>query len=165
MEVCASVEDTVHDAPLLVGAGPTGGTLDPALVRPDALMVDVAIPGTFSERPPATVEVYAGEAVGVPAALQRGIWGALYQVLAGYGPWQLYACVIEPLVMVAEGRTEPFAVGRKLDAATVRAFGDAAVALGFRARLARGMFEVQPSKGRRRLWSGRSARRVPAAKR
>ena len=107
VEVCRTVEETVADAPLLVGAGPTGGTLDSSLVRSDALMVDVAIPATFSTRPPPGVEVFAGEAVAVPAHLRRGVWGALYQVLAGYGPWQLYACVIEPLVMVCLLYTSP----------------------------------------------------------
>lgn len=147
-EVCRDVADAVADAQLVVGAGPTGGTLDPSLVRPDVLMVDVAIPATFSGPAPAGAEVYAGEAVAVPGTLDRGLWGALYQVLAGYGPWQLYACVIEPLVMVAEGRTAPFASGRRLDAATVREFGEAAGKLGFRARLARGFFEVHPSGSR-----------------
>ncbi len=155
VEVCSSVADTVIDAAVVVGAGPTGGTLDPSLVRPDVLMVDVAIPATFSGPPADTVEVFAGEAVGVPSAMDRGLWGALYQVLAGYGPWQLYACVIEPLVMVAQGRTEPYTIGRKLDPATVRAFGEAATGLGFRARLARGMFEVHPAGGR---WSRARAR-------
>lgn len=148
VEVCRDVGDAVHDAPLIVGGGPTGGTLDPALVRPDAVMVDVAIPGTFASPPPPTVEVLAGEAVAVPSALTRGGWGALYQVFAGYGPWQLFACVIEPLVMVAEGRTKPYALGRKLTPQTVRDFGDAAARLGFRARLARGFFEVHPSGSR-----------------
>ncbi len=145
VEVCRDVADTVADAPLVVGAGPTGGTLDPKLVRPDVLMVDVAIPATFNAAPPRDAEVFAGEAVGVPASLKRGIWGGVYQTLAGYGPWQLYACVIEPLVLVAEGRTEPYALGRKLEPATVRAFGEAASALGFRARLAQGVFEVDPA--------------------
>jgi predicted amino acid dehydrogenase len=155
VEVCRTIEDTVADAALVVGAGPTGSTLDPSLVRPDVLMVDVAIPATFAGPPPESAEVYAGEAVGVPTALRRGLWGGLYQVLAGYGPWQLYACVIEPLVMVAQGRTEPYAMGRKLDPETVRAFGAAATELGFRARLARGMFEVHPAGGR---WTRARAR-------
>lgn len=150
VEVCRDVADAVADAPLLVGAGPTGGTLDPALVRPDVVLVDVAIPGTFSGPPPPETEVFAGEAVAVPSALRRGGWGAVYQVLAGYGPWQLFACVIEPLVMVAEGRTEPYALGRRLSAATVREFGTAAERLGFRARLAQGFFEVPPDRPRRR---------------
>jgi predicted amino acid dehydrogenase len=83
VEVCRTIEDTVADAALVVGAGPTGSTLDPSLVRPDVLMVDVAIPATFAGPPPESAEVYAGEAVGVPTALSRGLWGGLYQVLAG----------------------------------------------------------------------------------
>jgi len=152
VEVCRDLADTVADAPIVVGAGPTGGTLDPSLVAPDTVMIDVAIPATFRSPPPRSVEVLAGEAVAVPDTLTRGAWGALYQLLAGYGPWQLYACVIEPLVMVAEGRKEPFACGRKLSPATVRAFAESAERLGFRARLARGFFEVPPT-GQSRLWS------------
>ncbi len=150
VEVCDSLEDLVADAPLLVGAGPTGGTLDPDWVRPDSIMVDVAIPNTFSRPPPSTVAVMAGEAVAVPPNLTRGGWGALYQVFAGYGPWQLYACVIEPLLMVAESRTTPYALGRKLTGQTVRELGEVATSLGFRPRLARGFFEVDPAKNTRR---------------
>ena len=148
VEVCRSVEDTVADAPLVVGAGPTGGTVDPDWVSAEAVVVDVAIPGTLRGRPSNGVTVLAGEAVTMPPELSNGGWGPLYQVFAGYGPWQLFACVIEPLVMVSQGRREPYALGRKLQPETVMAFGVAAEQLGFRARLARGFLEVRPEGSR-----------------
>lgn len=148
VEVCGSVEDTVANAPLVVGAGPTGATVEPDWLLPDAVVVDVAIPGTLRSRPPAGVIVLAGEAVSMPANLHNGGWGPLYQVFAGYGPWQLFACVIEPLVMVYEGRKTPYANGRKLSPDTVREFGEVAERMGFRARLARGFVEVRPDGGR-----------------
>jgi len=148
VEVCSSIEDTLDGAPLVVGAGPTGASVEPEWVAPGAIVVDVAIPLTIKGRPPEGVTVMAGEAVSMPPELHNGGWGPLYQVFAGYGPWQLFACVIEPLVMVSEGRREPYALGRKLSPDTVRAFGEAAERLGFRARLASGFFEVRPD-GRR----------------
>ncbi len=147
VEVCGSVEDCVTGSPLVVGAGPTGATVEPMWLTPHAVVVDVAIPGTLRSRPSAGVTVLAGEAVSMPEKLHNGGWGPLYQVFAGYGPWQLFACVIEPLVMVHEGRKTPYALGRKLSPDTVRAFGEAAERMGFRARLARGFVEVRPEGG------------------
>lgn len=144
VEVCPSVEDTVHGAPLIVGAGPTGGTLAPEAVASGAVLVDVAIPATLTGPPERGIDVLAGEAVVGPSHLRGGGWGPIYQTLAGYGPWQLFACVIEPLVMAATGRTEPYALGRRLKPDTIQAFGDAAASLGFRPRLARGFLEVDP---------------------
>jgi predicted amino acid dehydrogenase len=158
VEVCRSVEDAVAGAPLVVGAGPTGGSVDAQWVEPDAVVVDVAIPATLRGRPPKGVTVLAGEAVSMPPELSNGGWGPLYQVFAGYGPWQLFACVIEPLVMVSQGRREPYALGRKLLPDTVREFGVAAEQLGFRARLARGFFQVRPEGSRLQRLSTRMGR-------
>ncbi|MEL6344865.1 MAG: hypothetical protein AAFV53_17240, partial [Myxococcota bacterium] len=55
-------------------------------------------------------------------------------LLAGYGLSQVYACLIEPLVMVSLDRTRPFALGRALDVADVRLLGAQAHALGFSPR-------------------------------
>ncbi len=118
-------------------AGPTGGTLDPAVLEPGAVVVDVAIPGTLRGRR-RDVRVYAGEAVALPPGWDRGGWGHLFHLLAGYGPWQVFACLVEPLVLAVEGRRRPYALGRRVEPEDVRAFGRAAEALGFRPRLARG---------------------------
>ncbi len=138
VEVCPDAEDAVFEAPVVVGAGPTGGTLDPTALAEDAVLIDVAIPMTPTSAPGPGVRMMAGEAVAVPRTWSRGGWGRLYQVIAGYGPFQVYACLIEPLVMAAQGRTTPYALGRRLDPDDVARFGEAAEAYGFSARLAEG---------------------------
>lgn len=143
VEVAATPEEAAAACPVVVGAGPTGGTLDPGALQPDAVLVDVAIPATPSGRVAPGVRVFAGEAVSVPGSWTRGGWGRLYQVLAGYGPFQVYACLIEPLVMAAQGRKAPYALGRKLDPDDVARFGEAAQAYGFAPRLARGWFAAR----------------------
>lgn len=143
VEVATSPEEAARACPVVVGAGPTGGTLDPAALRPDAVLVDVAIPATPSGAVAPGVRCFAGEAVRVPPTWTRGGWGRIYQVIAGYGPFQVYACLIEPLVMAAQGRTRPYALGRSLDPDDVARFGEAATAYGFTPRLARGWFAAE----------------------
>ncbi|MEC7946530.1 MAG: hypothetical protein VX265_03120, partial [Myxococcota bacterium] len=59
------------------------------------------------------------------------------------GPFQVYACLIEPLVMAAQGRREPYSLGRQLDPDDVVRFGEAASAYGFAPRLARGWWAAR----------------------
>jgi len=143
-EPCDGPADAAAGAPVVVGAGPTGGTLPAAALAPGAVVVDVAIPGTVVGPVPAGVQVLAGEAVVPPIGFGGDRWRLLYQVLAGYGPGQLYACLVEPLVLAVEGRRTPYALGRALPPAAVREFGQAAERLGFRPRLARGWRGVAP---------------------
>ena len=152
LEKLAGVEEAVAGAQIVVGAGPTGASLPAEAVRPGAVLIDVAIPDTLVGRPAPGVRVFAGEAVVPPAEWHAGGWGRVYQVLAGYGPTQVYACLIEPLVVAVDGRSEPYAQGRRLKPDTVLAFGEAAEALGFRPRLARGWRGVPGRQlgGRRR---------------
>lgn len=138
---------------LVVGAGPTGGTLPASAVTAGAIVVDVALPETIIGRPPCGVHVLAGEAVSLPAGWHRGGWGLLYHLLAGYGPRQVFACLVEPLILARSGRDRPFALGRRVEAETVRAFGEAASALGFQPRLARGWTRV--SQRTLRSWAAR----------
>lgn len=144
VEPCAGPADAAAGAPVVVGAGPTGGTLDPAALAPGTVVVDVAIPATLTGPPPAGVQVLAGEAVVPPIGFGGDRWRLLYQVLAGYGPGQVYACLVEPLVLAVEGRARPYALGRAVEPAAVREFGRAAERLGFRPRLARGWRGVPP---------------------
>lgn len=130
--------------PVVVGAGPTGGALPAALLPPGTAVVDVAIPATFTGPRPAGVVELAGEAVCLPTTWRRDGWGQLYHVLSGYGPRQVFACVIEPLVLAASHRGRPFALGRALDEQTVREFGAAAAGLGFAPRLAQGWRGITP---------------------
>jgi len=144
VRVADGPDEAAADAPVVVGAGPTGGTLSPDALAPGAVVIDVALPATVRRPVPPGVTVLLGEAVVPPPAWSRRLWGRLYHLFAGYGPRQVYACAIEPLVMVAHGRTTPFALGRRLDVDDVRLFGQQATALGFRPRLARGWRGAEP---------------------
>jgi 3-acetyloctanal aminotransferase len=137
-----SAEEAVAGCLVVVGAGTTGLSLQAAALRPGSLVVDVALPHTPIGRLPDDVRLLAGEAVSLPPAYQQGGWGALYHLLAGYGPRQVYACLVEPLVLATSGRTQPFAIGRRVLDEDVLEFGAAATALGFRPRLAVGWFQV-----------------------
>jgi predicted amino acid dehydrogenase len=134
----SSPEDAVAGCRVVVGAATTGGMLQANALAADAVVIDVAIPGTVVGRIPPGVRILAGEAVTLPPEWQRGVWGWLYHVLAGYGPSQAFACLIEPLVLALSGRSSPYSLGRGLEPAEVREFGKAARALGFEPRLATG---------------------------
>ncbi len=136
--ICDGPIEVVRGCEVIVGAGPTGGTVPASVVAPGAVVVDVAIPGTLVGRPHSSVRVLAGEALDYPLNWRKGFWGWLYHVLSGYGPSQVFACLVEPLVIAVEGRTEPYSIGRRLDPNDVEAFGLAARKLGFSPRLARG---------------------------
>jgi len=139
---CASPEEAVAACRVVVGAGPTGGNVTAAAAAPGTVVVDVALPGTLRGRIPRGVRVLAGEAVSLPPTWRRGFWGWLYHVLAGYGPTQAFACLIEPLVLAVQGRREPFSLGRRLGEADVRALGEGAARLGFVPRLSSGWRQV-----------------------
>lgn len=133
-----SPEAAVSGCRVVVGAATTGAMLQAGALRSDAVVIDVAIPGTIIGRPGPAVQVLAGEAVSLPADWNRGGWGWVYHLLAGYGPSQAFACLIEPLVLALNPQAGSFALGRDLQPAQVRAFGKGASALGFTPRLARG---------------------------
>ncbi len=141
---CADPAETVAGCDVVVGAGPTGGTLDPAALAPGATVVDVALPDTLTGPPPPGTVVVAGEAVSTPPTWDGGFWGPIYQVLAGYGPQQVFACLVEPLVLAVTGADKPLAIGRKLDPEAVRRFGEVATELGFAPRLAQGWRALPP---------------------
>ena len=122
---------------VVVGAHTTGGVLAPSALHPRATLVDVALPPTLSGPPPAGVTVLAGESVALPEGWRRDVWGHLFHVVAGYGWTGVYACVLEPLIAARIGRETPFAQGRRLDVAAVRAFGAAAEHAGFHPRIRR----------------------------
>jgi len=146
VEACDGPVDAVKGCQVIVGAGPTGGTVPASAIAPGAVVVDVAIPGTLVGPPGPSVHVLAGEALDYPSHWRKGFWGWLYHVLSGYGPSQVFACLIEPLVLAVEGRTEPYSIGRRLDPKDVNAFGTAARQLGFSPRLARGWGAFSPDK-------------------
>jgi predicted amino acid dehydrogenase len=128
----------VAGAGVVVGAGPTGGVLDPAALAPGAVLIDVALPDTLTGPAPAGARVLAGEALAVPRTWHPGGWGRLYHIFANYGPGLVFACLVEPLAMAAAGRRSPLAIGRRVDAEAVAELGRVAGGLGFRPVLARG---------------------------
>lgn len=129
----------VAGCPVIVGAGPTGATLEAAAVRPGAVIVDVALPGTVRGPLPTGARLLAGEAVRTPPAWTRDGWGLIYQVLAGYGPSQVFACLVEPLILAAAGRATPYALGRKISLDAVSDLGERAATLGFVPQLSHGL--------------------------
>ena len=132
----ARAEEAVRGAPVVVGAATTGGTLDPGALDGGTVLLDVALPPTLTPGlRPAGVEVLAAEAMELPPGWRKGFWGRLYHWVSGYGQDQVYACLLEPMVLAVTGRTTPFAQGRRVRADDVRAFGHAARGLGLRPRL------------------------------
>ncbi len=141
-----TAEEAVAGASVVVGAGPTGGTVPADCLRQGAVVIDVAIPGTVRGRPDPSVRILAGEAVSFPAHWRKGVWGWLYHVLSGYGPSQVFACLIEPLVLACSERQQPYSIGRALEFTDVAEFGAAAQRLGFAPRLAQGWTSVAPEQ-------------------
>jgi predicted amino acid dehydrogenase len=143
----APIEEAVRGRRVILGAGTTGGVLEPSFLEPNSVLLDVALPSTLKRgRRPSGLLVLAGEAMALPKGWKRGFWGRIYHMLAGYGPAQIYACLAEPLVMAAHGIETPFAQGRRLPLSQVQAFGEAATALGLEARLASGWKAVGPKR-------------------
>lgn len=133
------VEEAVREHQVVVGAGTTGEVIDPRWLRPQTALLDVALPSSLKPGPrPKGLLVLAAEAMELPEGWSRGFWGRVYHLLAGYGPSQVFACLAEPMVMAAQGRTQPYAQGRRLPLEQVHAFGAAALEMGLSARLAHG---------------------------
>ncbi len=137
-------EEAVRGCRVVVGAATSGGGLSPSALQEGTLLLDVALPSTLSSGPlPRGVRVLAGEAVELPDAWSRGFWGWLYHLISGYGPSQIFACLAEPLVMVAMGRDRPFAQGRSVLPEDLDDFAQAASSLGLKPRLAVGWSRVK----------------------
>jgi len=137
------VEDALRRTRVVVGAATTGGAVDPSLLQPETVLVDVALPSTLAPGPlPKGVRVLAGEAMALPPRWERGFWGWLYHFISGYGPGQIYACLAEPMVMAAKARNRPYAQGRAVDPDDLAAFCRDAEELGLKPRLAIGWSRV-----------------------
>jgi predicted amino acid dehydrogenase len=131
--------EKIGEFEVILGCHTTGGQLAPEAVKRGAVLIDVALPRTLKKGPAPHVEQLKGESLILPEGWKRDGWGVLLHLVAGYGLNHVYACVIEPLVAVAVGRTVPWAQGKRLTVQTVREFGREAEKLGFvpgRVRLA-----------------------------
>ncbi len=131
---------------VVVGASTTGGILHPRALTRGAVLVDVAIPRTLSGPARRGTRVLAGEAVLPPRTYRQGRWGSVYHLLAGYGPAHLFACLVEPMIMAAEGRTQPFAQGRRVSSQALRDIRRLAPAWGFEPVLANHWRSVTPGR-------------------
>ncbi len=131
--VCAGPDEAVEGCPLVIGAGTSGGVLDPAALARGAWLIDVASPGTLKGEPERGVRVLPGEALPLPAGWHRGLWGRAFHRVAGYGPRHVYACLVEPLVLAASGRDRPYALGSRLREEDLVDFDRRARAMGFSA--------------------------------
>ena len=123
-------ERLVKQHQLLVGCGPTGPMLDGSVLQPNSIVLDVALPHSFSGKRK-DVTVYLAERMSMPSNWHRGRWGAIYHVISGYGFNTVLACFVEPLVLTHAGRDKPFAQGRRLKMSDVIEFGEYAERLGF----------------------------------
>ena len=134
VDLCSATPDPreLSRFSVLVGAHTTGGSVDPSEVAAGTTLVDVALPRTLGGRPRAGVRVVAGESVTLPPGWRRDGCVYAFHILAGYGHFSVYACLLEPLIGVMLGRSTPWAQGRNLPAEAVRAFGVEAEKLGFR---------------------------------
>lgn len=141
---------SVAGFPVVVGCSSTGATVDPAHLDPGAVVVDVALPRTLTGPPRRDTVVLAGESVRLAPGWRRDFWGWWFHLLAGYGLGSVYACLLEPLLAARQGRTTPFAQGRRVEAEAVREVGRLAQAAGFvpelRALHGRLGFPVEPPR-------------------
>ena len=98
-----------------------------------ATVLDVALPHSFSpkQQPRRDIRTFFAERMTMPDAWERGVWGRVYHMVSGYGYNTVLACLVEPVVMAAFGRNEPYAQGRKLDTDDVLEFGRKAASMNF----------------------------------
>jgi predicted amino acid dehydrogenase len=129
---CVAV-DTIEDVAacaVVVGASTTGPVIDASALRPDAVLIDLALPPTLRPGPvPAGVRRVAGETLSVPGRIHAGFWGAIWLLLAPYPRGTVFACLAEPAA-IAAGYAPPGG-GRRLDPDAVERAGASLRALGF----------------------------------
>lgn len=117
----------------LIGCGPTGPICNESVLRSDTTVLDVALPHSFAPEgsPRQDIRTFFAERMTMPDTWKRGVWGRIYHIVSGYGYLTVLACLVEPVVMAAIGRTTPYALGRSLDPEDVLDFGRQAAKLGF----------------------------------
>jgi predicted amino acid dehydrogenase len=117
----------------LIGCGPTGPIGDESVLQTNTTVLDVALPHTFAPEDSSRCDIrtFYAERMTMPDTWKRGVWGRIYHLVSGYGYRTVLACLVEPVVMAANRRTDPYALGRSLDVADVLDFGRQAANLGF----------------------------------
>lgn len=134
LTVCDDMGAIFSLSSLIVGCGPTGPSFDISVLQSKSIVLDVALPHTFSGSRK-DVTIYFAERLFFPKHWHRSGWGRVYHMLSGYGYQTVLACLIEPVILASLHQQEPFAQGRTLDDAKVKSFGDQARKLGFEAAL------------------------------
>ncbi|WP_406863616.1 aminotransferase class III-fold pyridoxal phosphate-dependent enzyme [Streptomyces sp. HUAS MG47] len=112
---------------LFVTASSVGGLVDPALLRPGSVVVDVALPRDVTAPPGAASDVLV---------IDGGLVSGSADVILGDGALpgptqQLNGCLAETMVLALEGRAESFSLGRDLPLDRVRTIGEIAARHGF----------------------------------
>ena len=67
----------------------------------------------------------------MPNNWNRGFWGPIYHLVSGYGWSTVLACLLEPLMVLAQSDGQPLAQGRVIQPEAVLRFGQMATELGF----------------------------------
>jgi len=134
LEVCDDMDILFDKSHLVIGCGPTGPSFDISVLQSHSIVLDVALPHTFSGKRE-NVTVYFAERLFFPKHWHRHGWGRVYHMVSGYGYKTVLACLIEPVVLASLQRTEAFAQGRTLQESAVLEFGEQAEKLGFSAAL------------------------------
>ncbi|MGY1495862.1 aminotransferase class III-fold pyridoxal phosphate-dependent enzyme [Streptomyces sp. QTS52] len=121
------VAQCAGDTRLFVCASSVGGLVDPDLLPPGSVVVDVALPRDVSARPRATSDVLV---------VDGGLVSGSERVVIGNGDLpspaqQLNGCLAETVVLALEGRAESFSLGRELPLERVRLIGELAARHGF----------------------------------
>ena len=121
----------------IIGCGPTGPSFSQEILCPNATVLDVALPHTFSPTKPRRkdMRILFAERMSMPEDWDRGLWGRIYHMVSGYGYRTVLACLVEPAIMAAINRDRPFAQGRKIEVQDVLDFGQESSDLGFDAAL------------------------------
>jgi acetylornithine/succinyldiaminopimelate/putrescine aminotransferase/predicted amino acid dehydrogenase len=116
------------EASMVIAATSSGDCIDPAWLRPGALILDVGVPGDVRRVKPARRDVLILSAgySRVPEVMPRDSF--LLRFFQGIVP----SCLGETIVLSLEDRAESYSIGRELDLDRVREIGRLAEAHGFR---------------------------------
>ena len=129
--VVRSPEEAVAHAQIIAGTATTGPYLDPSGLQPGSHLYDISLPQSLSAKPLNNISVWTGETMSMPRSWDRGFWGPIYHLISGYGWNTVLACLLEPLMVLADSKHQPFAQGRFIHPDAVLRFGELATELGF----------------------------------
>ena len=115
----------------IAGAATTGPCLDPSGLQAGSDFFDIALPHSFSTKPPAGVTVWTGETMSMPNNWNRGFGGPIYHLVSGYGWSTCFGLSARALMVLAQSDGRPLAQGRVIQPEAVLRFGQMATELGF----------------------------------